>query len=210
MSTTDVGVLGLRKSIVYDSLDEKMLMLAERGIVVVSGEIAESAASIFFIATSFMQVTRPGKPIWVMMNTPGGSATECFAICDLMKAITKQGIAINIVGVGLIASAGAALMQMGTKRYSLPHTQFLIHQASRQTDAEMEELSQGEDRIQELKRKNKIFLSFISERTGMPLDKVIELAKKTDYWLDAEAAKQFGPYGLIDEIVDEYPFNLTA
>ena len=202
------GMADLKKSIVYDALDEKIHMLAERGIIFLSGEIADGSSSIFFITTSFIQMTRPGKPIWVLMNTPGGSATECFAIHDMIKAMVGKGVRVNVLGNGLIASAGAALMQSGVRRYSFPHTQFLVHQASHFTINGMEEVSVGEERIEESKRINKIFLSLISERTGMPLDELVKLAKKTDYWLDAEAAKSFGPHGLIDEIVEEYPFEL--
>lgn len=202
------GVLGLKKSINYDALDEKMMALAERGIISVSGEIMDGSSSMFFISTSFMQITRPGKPIWMMMNSPGGSATECFAIYDMINALVRKGMVVNILGVGLIASAATALMQTGVRRYSFPHTQFLIHQSRTKTDGEAyEEVSQGEERVEEHKRINRIYMSLLSNRTGMPIEDLIKLAKKTDYWLDAEAAKNLGPNGLIDEIVEDYPFE---
>jgi len=199
-------VFALERSINYDALDEKIMALAEKGIIPMSGEIVDDSASMFFITTSFMQIARPNKPIWVIMNTPGGSATECFALCDMMRAITKKGTAINILGVGEIASAGVALMQMGTRRFSFPLTRYLIHQV-RGHSGDDEDVSQDEERLEEKKKINRIYMGLISERTGKPVDEIIELAKKTDYWLDAEAAKTFGPHGLIDEIVDEYPFE---
>ncbi len=205
--TESKGILNLKKSVSYDMLDEKIMALAERGIICVSGEITEGSSSIFFISTSFMQITRPGKPIWIVMNSPGGNATECFALCDMMRAITKKGTAINILGVGEIASAGVALMQMGTRRYSLPLTRFLVHQVRGGSGGD-EEVSQDEERLEEKKRLNKIYMELISGRTGKPVSEIVELARKTDYWMDAEAAKNFGPYGLIDAIVDEYPFEL--
>ena len=152
--------------------------------------------------------TRPGKPIWIILNTPGGSATECFAICDLMRAIIKNRTPLYVLGIGCVASAGVAIMQMASERYSLPNTQFLVHQASRYLEAGSEETSQGEERVEELKRKNKIFLSMISERSGMSLEDLASLAKKTDHWLDAKTAKGFGQNGLIDKIVEEFPFQL--
>lgn len=200
------GILGLKKSVNYDALDEKMMALAEKGIISVSGEIIDGSASMFFISTSFMQITRPGQPIWIVMNTIGGSATECFALCDMMRAIIKKGVVINILGVGEIASAGVALMQMGTRRFSFPLTRYLIHQV-RGRSSDDEEVSQDEERLEEKKKINRIYMKLISDRTGKSVDEIVELAKKTDYWLDAEAAKSFGPYGLIDEIVDEYPFE---
>lgn len=200
------GALDLKRGIVYDALDEKIMTLAEKGIIMISGEIVDGAASLFFITTSFMQITRPGKPIWMLMNTPGGSATECFALCDLMRAITKRGTTINIVGVGEIASAGVALMQMGTMRWSFPLTRYLIHQVKGRSGDD-EEVSQDEERLEEKKKINRIYMKLISERTGKSIDEIIELAKKTDYWLDADAAKNFGPHGLIDKVVEEYPFE---
>lgn len=200
------GALDLKRGIVYDALDEKIMTLAEKGIIMMSGEIVDGVASLFFITTSFMQITRPGKPIWMLMNTPGGSATECFALCDLMRATTKRGTAINILGVGEIASAGVALMQMGTRRWSFPLTRYLIHQVKGRSGDD-EEVSQDEERLEEKKKINRIYMKLISERTGKSVDEIVELAKKTDYWLDADAAKSFGPHGLIDEIIEEYPFE---
>src|SRR3989338_6866320 len=183
------------------------MTLIEKGIITVSGELVDGAASLFFITTSFMQVTRPGKPIWIVMNTIGGSATECFALCDMMRAITKKGTAINILFFCEIASAGVALMQMGTRRFSFPLTRYLIHQV-RGRSSDEEEVSHDEERLKEKKKINKIFLGLISERTGKSVDEIVEVARKTDYWMDAEAAKGFGPHGLIDEIVEEYPFEI--
>ena len=205
--TKSGGVAGLERCINYDALDEKIMALAERGIVLMSGEIIPGAASIFFMTTSFMQITRPGKPIWMVMNTPGGNTTECFALCDMIRAVTKKGTAINILGVGEIASAGVALMQMGTRRYSFPLTRYLVHQIRGGSGSD-EEVSQDEERLEEKKKINRIYIKLISERTGKSVNEIIELAKKTDYWLDAKAAKSFGSHGLIDEIVDEYPFEL--
>lgn len=200
-------VRSLEKKIVYDAMDEKLITLSEKGIIIMSGEIANGAASLFFITASFMQITRPGQPIWVMMNSPGGSANESFAIYDIMKAFVRRGMVINIFGVGQIASAAVALLQVGVRRCSFPHTQFLVHQIRGGTDDQEEEVSQGEERIEEQKRINKIYMTLVSNRTGMPVEEIIKLAKKTDYWLDAEAAKSFGPNGLIDEIVEDYPFE---
>ena len=188
-------------------LEENIMGLAERGIICICGEITEGSSSIFFIAASFMQITRPGQPIWIVMNTPGGNATECFALCDMMRAITNKGTAINILGVGEIASAGVALMQMGTMRYSFPLTRYLVHQIRGGSSSD-EEVSQDEERLEEKKRLNKIYMELISGRTGKSLNEIVELARKTDYWMSAEAAKRFGPNGLIDEIVDTFPFEL--
>lgn len=203
----DTGVRSLDKKIVYDAMDERLITLSEKGIILMSGEIADGAASLFFISTSVMQIIRPGQPIWIVMKTPGGSASECFALCDMMRAITKKGTAINILGVGEVASAGVALMQMGTKRYSLPLTRYLIHQI-RGGSSDEEELSLDEERLEEKKKLNRIYMELISERTGKPIGEILELAKKTDYWLNTEEAKNFGPNGLIDEIVEDYPFEL--
>src|SRR3989344_4109291 len=198
----DKMIKSLERRIVYDAMDERLITLSEKGIILMSGEIADGSASIFFIFTTFMQITRPGQPIWIVMHTPGGSATECFALCDMMRAIIKKGTAINILGVGEISSAGVALMQMGTRRYSLPLTRFLVHQIRGGSGSD-EEVSQDEERLEEKKRLNKIYMELISGRTGMSVKDIVELAKKTDYWMDAKAARNFGPNGLIDEIVDE-------
>ncbi len=69
----------------------------------------------------------PGKPIYLYINSPGGSVTAGLAIYDTMRHIKSEVVTIC---VGLAASMGAFLLCGGSKgkRLALPHARIMIHQ----------------------------------------------------------------------------------
>ena len=98
-----------------------------------------------------------------------------------------------------------------TKRYSLPNTQFLVHQI-RQTLPffQQEEVNEGRERQQEMDRINDIVMKMIADRAGMSLDEIKRLSEKKNYWVNADDAKKFGTHGLIDEVVTAFPFPING
>ncbi|OGM98271.1 MAG: hypothetical protein A2915_04095 [Candidatus Yanofskybacteria bacterium RIFCSPLOWO2_01_FULL_41_34] len=187
--------------------DERRYALAERGVLIMADEIDGSAS--YSVALDFMyrHLFEANVPIWLFLNSPGGDVGQGFAIFDLMKALTAAGCEVNVLGVGYVASMATAIMQAGTKRYSFPNTQFLVHQVRQVLPFfKSEEVNEGRERQQEMDRINDIAMKIIADRVGMDLDEIKKLSEKKDYWLDAQSAKRFGTNGLIDEIVTEFPF----
>jgi len=137
----------------------------------------------------------PSKPIYLYINSPGGSVTAGMAIYDTMQHIKSDVITIC---VGLAASMGAFLLAAGTKgkRLALPHARIMIHQplggtGRRQaTDIEIE--------AKEILRIRKLLNEMLAERSGQPLEKV-EKDTDRDYFMSAHEAKD---YGLIDKVIE--------
>merc|ERR1719164_180558 len=67
------------------------------------------------------------KPIFMYINSPGGSVTAGFAMFDTMRHIKSD---VSTINVGLAASMGSLLLCAGTKgkRLALPHSRTMIHQ----------------------------------------------------------------------------------
>lgn len=195
-----------RRVIRMDSVDEKMEALAKKGIFFFGGPITEGVSYQLILNIGQLKKTEPNKPIWLVMKSPGGFVDEGFAVYDAIKAFVKNGVEINILCMGLIASMGASILQAASRRYSFPNTQFMIHEVS-QTIMAREKASESDERNAEIKRINNIVLGHLAERTGLDLKKIKEDVHKTDVWLDAEGARNFGPNGLIDEVVDVFPFE---
>lgn len=195
----------IRKVTKYDVYDEKRAILAEDGVLLFDGEIKEESPHVVFLELYELKKKRPSKPTWLVLNSPGGYVHPGFAIHDIISMFVAEGMEINILGMGMVASMAASIIQAGSRRFSLPHTQFLIHQLSQTKFYENEEVNEGRERVEELERINEINMKIISERAGIDLDKLKQLSKKKDYWLDAESAKNFGEHGLIDEIITEIP-----
>jgi ATP-dependent Clp protease protease subunit len=116
---------------------------------------------------------------------------------DTMQYIRPE---VSTVCIGLAASAGSLLLTAGAKgkRFSLPHSNIMIHQPSggyqgQATDIEIhaKEILRTRDRL------NKIYV----RHTGQDLG-TIENAMERDRYMTPDEAKEFG---LIDEVVNERP-----
>ena len=205
----------IRKVMSFKPGDEKRELLARNNIFFLNDEIDEGSSymlSLGFLYSHFLNKENKevsDKPLWIILNSPGGFVHQGFAIYDSIAMLVKNGREINILGVGMVASMATFILQAATKRYSLPHTQFLIHQISQtMTFFEKEEVNEGEERIEESKRINEIMLETIAKRCGVDIEELKKLSKKKDFWLSAEQAKSFGKNGLIDEVIEVPPFLL--
>ena len=69
------------------------------------------------------------KPMYMYINSPGGSVTAGFAMFDTMRYVKAD---VSTINVGLAASMGSLLLAGGSKgkRLALPHSRVMIHQPS--------------------------------------------------------------------------------
>jgi ATP-dependent Clp protease protease subunit len=134
------------------------------------------------------------KPIYLYINSPGGSVTAGLAIYDTMQYVKAEVVTIC---VGLAASMGAFLLAAGTKgkRLALPHSRIMIHQPLGGTS--QRQASDIEIEAREILRIKDMLNKSMADMTGQPLEKI---AKDTDrdYFLSAAEAKD---YGLIDRVI---------
>lgn len=187
--------------------DEQRYALADKGILILDDEIDGSASYSITLNFIHRHLLNIDTTIWIILNSPGGDVAHGLAIYDAIRMLVEKGKTVNILGIGCVASMATAIMQAASRRYSLPHTQFLVHQVRHTIGFfEVEEVNQGKERIEEMERLNDIVMGLIANRAGIELVKLKELSKKTDIWLDPVKAKQLGSNGLIDEIVTGIPF----
>ncbi|WP_267384111.1 ATP-dependent Clp protease proteolytic subunit [Cyanobacterium sp. uoEpiScrs1] len=170
--------------------------LSQERIIFLGQEVTDSLANRIVAFLLYLDSEDPGKPIYLYINSPGGSVTAGMAIYDTMKYIKSDVITIC---VGLAASMGAFLLASGTpgKRLALPHARIMIHQpmggtGRRQaTDIEIE--------ANEILRIRRQLNQILADETQQTLEK-IEKDTDRDYYMSAEEAKG---YGLIDKVIDE-------
>lgn len=135
------------------------------------------------------------EPIYLYINSNGGSIVHGLAIYDTMKHIEAP---VYTVCTGLAASMGAFLLSCGEKRSALKHSQILIHQpliSSRNGFAEKE--SQLRRIANNLQKNRELLESIMAENTKQPIEKLHKDCER-DNWMSAEEALK---YGLIDEII---------
>lgn len=190
----------------------KLETLYSKGIFVVPGTVDDGMAFTFMMDLFYSELSgsvNKDAPLWVVVNSPGGLIPHGLGVYDIIRALIAKGRTVNTIGYGEVASMAVCIMQAGSQRYSLPNTQYLIHQASYSGGGdERREVNEMAEDAKELERMNNIVLGIISERSGMDMKKLKKISKKTDYSLNPRDAKNFGPKGLIDEIVTTPPFLL--
>ena len=101
-------------------------LLKER-IIFLGDEVNDTSAQLIVAQMLFLEGEDPDKDIQFYINSPGGSISSGMAIYDTMQFVKCD---VSTICVGMAASMGAFLLAGGTKgkRYSLPHSEILIHQ----------------------------------------------------------------------------------
>lgn len=168
------------------------LLLKER-IIFLGTPIDEQVANLIVAQLLYLSHEDPDKSIQMYINSPGGQIYAGLAILDTMKMIPNK---ISTVAVGVTASFGTVLLAAGTKgqRFALPHATIHMHQPLGGAQGQASDIEIQAKEILRLKaRLNEI----MAEATGQTLE-VIERDTNRDYYLDAQAAVD---YGLVDQIL---------
>ena len=171
-------------------------LLKER-IIFVVGPVNDHMASLVCAQLLFLESENPSKEIALYINSPGGVVTSGLAMYDTIQYIRP---AISTICVGLAASAGSLLLTAGAKgkRFSLPHSNIMIHQPSGGFQGQASDIEiHAKEILKTRDRLNKIYV----KHTGQDL-KTIEDAMERDRFMTPEEAKAFG---LVDEVIAERP-----
>ncbi|KKD39054.1 MAG: ATP-dependent Clp protease proteolytic subunit [Limnoraphis robusta] len=171
--------------------------LNQERIIFLGQEVTDGLANRIVASMLYLDSDDPNKPIYLYINSPGGSVTAGMAIYDTMQYIKSDVVTIC---VGLAASMGAFLLASGTpgKRLALPHARIMIHQPMGGTRGQATDI---EIEAREILRIRSLLNSILAERTNQSIEK-IEKDTDRDYFLSAEEARN---YGLVDQVIEERP-----
>jgi ATP-dependent Clp protease, protease subunit len=162
-------------------------------IIFLGTPIDDTIANLIMAQLLHLESEDPDKDIFLYINSPGGSITSLFAIYDTMQYIKPD---VNTVCMGMAASAAAVILAGGThgKRYALPHARIMLHQPHGGAQGQASDIEiQAKLIVQMREQLNQI----LADHTGQEYDK-IALDTERDYWMLADAAKD---YGVIDGIL---------
>jgi ATP-dependent Clp protease protease subunit len=163
-------------------------------ILFLGSEVNDAVANALVAQMLYLDSEDSSKPIYLYINSPGGSVTAGLAIYDTMQYVKSDVVTIC---VGLAASMGAFLLAAGSKgkRLALPHSRIMIHQPLGGTS--QRQASDIEIEAKEILRIKDMLNHAMADMTGQPFDKV-EKDTDRDYFLSAAEAKE---YGLIDRVI---------
>ena len=115
-----------KKGSVEERIDDALL--SARRIFLSDGVDNDSARDVIR-KLWYLEMKDPGKPILLVINSPGGSVDAGFAVWDQIKLITSP---VTTLVTGLAASMGSVLSLAAApgKRFATQNARIMIHQPS--------------------------------------------------------------------------------
>ena len=172
--------------------------LNQERIIFLGQEVTDGLANSIVAAMLYLDSEDNSKPIYLYINSPGGSVTAGMAIYDTMQYIKSDVVTICL---GLAASMGAFLLAAGTngKRLALPHSRIMIHQPMGGTGRQRLQATDIAIEAKEIIRVKHELNEMLASRTGKSIEQV-EKDTDRDYFMSAQEAAE---YGLIDRVIEE-------
>lgn len=139
------------------------------------------------------------RPITLYVNSAGGNVTDGLAIHDAVREVVSRGVEVTIVVQGMAYSMGSVVLQAASagRRLAYPHSWIMIHEPAKW--AGWQSTSAAAQHLDRLKQMQAQIYQILASRSGKSLQKIIRDTKRTDLYLDAKKAVE---YGLIDGIAE--------
>lgn len=178
-----------------DKIDSTLL---EARRIFIHDAIDNESANEIIRQIWYLELLAPGKPILLVINSPGGSVDSGFAIWDQVKMITSP---VTTLVTGLAASMGSVLSLCAApkRRFSTPNARIMIHQPmiggvikGQATDLDIQ--------AKEILKTRAALVNLYVSATGKSPE-VIDRAIDRDTWMSAPEALSFG---LLDGIVNSF------
>jgi ATP-dependent Clp protease protease subunit len=140
------------------------------------------------------------RPITLYINSAGGNVTDGLAIHDAIRHLVARDIEVTIVVQGMAYSMGSVVLQAASpgRRLAFPHSWIMIHEPAKW--AGWQSTSAAAQHLDRLKQMQAQIYRILASRSGRPLSRIIRDTKRTDFYLDAVKARE---YGLIDEVLGQ-------
>lgn len=205
------GVTGERSFDIYSRL------LRER-IICVHGEVTDQMASVVTAQLLFLEAEDPDSPLYMYINSPGGSVTAGMAMYDTMRYIRPD---VHTIAMGQAASMGSLLLAGGAKgcRSALPNATIMLHQPSGGAQGMASDIQIRAQEILRLRSTlNDLYLYHTTEGRKLQQQKAeadssddieivtdpVEVLKEIETVMDRDTfmtAEQALRFGIIDEIL---------
>ena len=137
-------------------------------------------------------------PITLYLNTAGGNVTDGLALHDAILDVISRGVEVAVVVQGMAYSMGSVVLQAASpgRRVCFPHSWIMIHEPAKW--AGWQSTTAAAQHLDRLKQMQSQIYRILSERSGKALRQIIRDTKRTDLYLDATKALD---YGLVDQVL---------
>lgn len=163
------------------------------------GKIEENSAKEVLKGIDTADADSNIKRIDLLIVSGGGNLHYALAIYEHILSCPKD---INVITEGYCMSGGILVLQAGRKRFSRPHTLFMIHPGSFSWEAQ--KLDELQLNVEQARKEETLFDSLIARRAGIDLKEYKQIQQPLRF-LSPEEARKFGKNGLIDDILQYQP-----
>lgn len=173
--------------------------LADNRIFYIDYEIDESVLEIqkaiiyYNMIDKGIEVSKR-KPIYILLDTPGGLLAETFSLAQTMIMSKTPVITVNI---GTAYSGGALLLLAGQERYAFKYSKAMIHSGS--TSGGGGTFEQNEAAQKNYKQQIDDMAEFILERSSID-SKTFKRNRTKDWYFSSDDQIK---YGLVNKIVTD-------
>lgn len=137
---------------------------------------------------------QPGKPITLLLTSPGGSILHGLALFDFLLTLRHRGHRLKVVAMGFAASMGSILLQAADERVMAPNGFVMLHEAASFAHGKTSAIEEDMNFLKKLEHR---LVEILCERSKLTATTLRRRWRKTDVWLDAEECLALG---LIDRI----------
>jgi ATP-dependent Clp protease protease subunit len=162
-------------------------------IIFLGTTLNDDMANLLIAQLLFLESEDPDKEINLYINSAGGLVTAGLAVYDTMQYIKPDIVTLCI---GQAASMGAFLLSAGAKgkRYSLPHSQILLHQPMGIFRGQASDI---EIQAKEILRMKETLNRILVKQTGRSFEQIQTDTDRNFYMCSEEAKK----YGIVDFVI---------
>lgn len=173
-----VPVNSIQKSTEVEVKSKKVtqLDLTDKQVITIYGPIGDESYSI---AKQITNLGKTGKPIYVLINSPGGSVLDGALIAS---AIEASPVPVYTVCEQLCASMAFIIHQHGHTRMMVDRALLMGHPATGGLQGTLEQM---QSRLSTIQRYVNKFNAKIAKRAGLSLEQFQSMVV-SEMWLDAE------------------------
>ena len=155
-----------------------------------NAEVSQTNVEIFTDQLERWSRLNPGKPITVVLTSPGGSVLAGWGLYDTLRTLSAQGHHITTQVRGYAASMGAVLLQAGDTRLVGAESYVMLHEVSSVAYGKLHEIK---DQSKFTRKLNSRIFDVIAARTDGKWtgESLYNWAKAKDRWVSsAECVEQ--------------------
>jgi len=164
-------------------------------VLFMCNELKDELANQLVGIMLFLNAEEENKPVYLYINSPGGSVTCGIAVYDCINFIDAE---VTTVCVGTAASVASFVLAGGSigKRIAFPNSRIMIHQPEGGSQGQASEIVFEASEVIRIRRE---IAKTYAERTGQSLTRISRDMDR-DQYMSAVEAKD---YGLVDQVAIE-------